>query len=63
MVVCHCRLVTDRAVCAAIREGARDVGALAECSGAGTVCGGCWPALERLLANVAQSDARGMVDA
>ena len=50
MVVCHCRAVTDRAICAAIREGAGDVGALADCCGAGTGCGGCWPALERLLA-------------
>ncbi|MDQ3573743.1 MAG: (2Fe-2S)-binding protein [Actinomycetota bacterium] len=63
MVVCHCRVVTDRAVCAAIRDGARDVGALAECSGAGSVCGGCWPALESLLASGPHSDTRGMVDA
>ena len=50
MVVCHCRAVTDRAVCAAIRGGARDVGALAESCGAGSGCGGCWSALESLLA-------------
>jgi bacterioferritin-associated ferredoxin len=57
MVVCHCRLVTDRAVTAAISEGARDVGALVECSGAGSECGGCWSALESLLATVGQGDA------
>ena len=49
MVVCHCRAVTDRAICAAIRSGAGDVGALADCCGAGAECGGCWEALERLL--------------
>ena len=59
MVVCHCRLVTDRAVCAAISQGARDVGALVECSGAGSVCRGCWPALEGLLAGSAEMDRRG----
>ncbi|MDP8976559.1 MAG: (2Fe-2S)-binding protein [Actinomycetota bacterium] len=58
MVICHCRLVTDRAVCAAISQGARDVGALVECSGAGSVCGGCWPALESLLAGGAGIDTR-----
>lgn len=51
MVVCHCRAVTDRAICAAIRAGASDVDSLAECCGAGSGCGGCWPALEHLLAS------------
>ena len=58
MVVCHCRVVTDRAVCAAISEGARDVRALVECSGAGSECGGCWSALESLLAGAGQSDVK-----
>ncbi|MBA2751717.1 MAG: (2Fe-2S)-binding protein [Actinobacteria bacterium] len=59
MVVCHCRVVTDRALCAAISQGACDVRALVECSGAGSVCGGCRPALETLLAGSGRIDTRG----
>jgi bacterioferritin-associated ferredoxin len=50
MVVCSCRAVTDREVRAAIAEGADSVEALTERCHAATACGGCWPELERLIA-------------
>ena len=57
MVVCHCRAVTDRTICAAIVEGARDRGSLVERCGAGSGCGGCWPTLEGLLAQCGPAGA------
>lgn len=51
MLVCHCRVVSDREIREAIASGAADVCAVAEiCSGAGSRCGGCRPAIRRLLA-------------
>ena len=50
MIVCHCRVVSDRQVDAAIEHGAEDIPAIAEACGAGSDCGGCHQRLERLLA-------------
>jgi bacterioferritin-associated ferredoxin len=51
MILCHCKSVNDRQVHAAIANGAADRSMLAElCNGASSRCGGCWPALEALLA-------------
>ena len=50
MYVCSCRAVTDRTVDAAIASGARAVDEITLRCGAGARCRGCWPALERLLA-------------
>ncbi|MEP7112133.1 MAG: (2Fe-2S)-binding protein [Ilumatobacteraceae bacterium] len=50
MVVCSCRAVTDRTVHAAIRAGAYTVDQVASLCTAGSRCGGCWPELQRLLA-------------
>lgn len=50
MFVCHCRAVTDRTIRGAIEAGAVDTRSLARQCGAGSRCGGCWPALESLLA-------------
>ena len=50
MFVCHCRAVTDRAIRGAIEAGANDPRELARRCGAGSRCGGCWPALEAMLA-------------
>lgn len=49
MIVCHCRKVTDRAICAAVREGAATVEHVAEMCGAGSSCGGCVPAVAELV--------------
>jgi bacterioferritin-associated ferredoxin len=48
--VCHCEVVCDGHIRAAIAEGARDVDAVTARCGAGGACGGCVPAIEELLA-------------
>jgi bacterioferritin-associated ferredoxin len=47
--VCHCHGVTDREIEGEIAAGARTIEELAVRCGAGSECGGCWPALEELL--------------
>ena len=50
MIVCHCAVVTDHEVRAAIHDGATDVCALAEACGTSRNCGGCLPAIRSELA-------------
>jgi bacterioferritin-associated ferredoxin len=50
VVVCSCKAVTDRTVHAAICAGAESVDQLSSLCRAGSRCGGCWPELQRLLA-------------
>lgn len=50
MIVCHCAVVTDHEVRAAIHAGATDVCALAEACGTSRACGGCLPAIRSELA-------------
>ena len=49
MLVCHCHVVNDRRIRAEIERGARDEIDIARACGAGTDCGGCVPAISRLL--------------
>lgn len=49
MIVCHCKAVSDREVRRAVAEGARTRGQVARRCGAGTICGGCRPAIQELL--------------
>ena len=53
MIVCHCEVVSDREVQAAIAAGARDLDQLSEGCGVADACGGCIPAVEDLLADAA----------
>jgi bacterioferritin-associated ferredoxin len=50
VLVCHCKVVSDRDVRAAIGAGARDEFDVADACGAGSICGGCVPAVTALLA-------------
>ena len=50
MLVCHCRVVSDRAVRAAVSAGAANLDDVATLCGAGSECGGCVPSVEALLA-------------
>lgn len=52
MVICHCRAVSDGLVRAAVAEGAVDVDAIISQCGAGSVCGGCRPAIALLLGDL-----------
>lgn len=56
MFVCHCRVVTDGQIREAIACGARDLCSLAAACGAGRTCGGCIPALVRLLQEQGHDD-------
>ncbi|MEO7442934.1 MAG: (2Fe-2S)-binding protein [Acidimicrobiales bacterium] len=57
MYICHCRAVTDRTIRAAIGSGAATVSEVARRCGAGARCGGCWPALQELLAEATSDRA------
>lgn len=48
-IVCSCNNVSVGALCAAIDGGACDLAALADCTRAGTGCGGCAPTVKQLL--------------
>jgi bacterioferritin-associated ferredoxin len=41
VIVCHCRVVTDRAIDRALADGARTVAAVCRATGAGQDCGSC----------------------
>lgn len=57
MILCHCALVSDRAVRRAVADGAADLDALAaRCGGAGADCGGCRRALRSILAACAAGE-------
>ena len=49
MIVCHCRVVSDRAVAEALRDGARSLAAVCRSTGAGQDCGACVFSLKRVL--------------
>jgi bacterioferritin-associated ferredoxin len=50
MIVCSCRAVNDASLRAAVAAGASTPEDLARTCDAGNRCGGCWPALERFVA-------------
>lgn len=49
MIVCHCRVVTDRDIDAVMAEGARTVAAVCRASGAGQDCGSCIFAVKKQI--------------
>ncbi|NUR06170.1 MAG: (2Fe-2S)-binding protein [Nocardioidaceae bacterium] len=49
MIVCHCRVVTDRDVADAVQAGARSVAGVCRSTGAGRDCGACVFSLKRLV--------------
>ncbi len=55
MFVCHCRVVSDRTIRAAIAGGAGGVDEVMDACGAGDACGGCVPGIEELLAEAADA--------
>lgn len=57
MLVCHCRAVYDRQIREEIANGARDAFDIADACEAGTVCGGCVPAICKLLGQPSLTDA------
>lgn len=60
MIVCLCKVVSDRALRAARDAGARTVAEIGLATGAGTDCGGCQGAIAMLLAQGAVEPARAV---
>jgi assimilatory nitrate reductase catalytic subunit len=50
MIVCHCRVVSDKTIRGETESGACTVGDVARRCGAGTGCGACRPTIAALLA-------------
>ena len=59
MIVCHCALVSSSQLLAAIEDGASSLDELSRVCGASAQCGGCRPAVERML----QAPTRSVVGA
>ena len=53
MIVCHCRVVSDRRIRAEIENGALTVDEIADRCGAGSRCGSCRPTISVLIAALA----------
>jgi bacterioferritin-associated ferredoxin len=49
VIVCHCRVVNDRDLAAAVDAGARSVAQVCRATGAGSDCGSCVFTVKRLL--------------
>jgi bacterioferritin-associated ferredoxin len=56
MIVCHCEVISDRHVRAAVDDGAVSLDDVERHCAAGTQCGGCRPALRALLATLLAGD-------
>jgi bacterioferritin-associated ferredoxin len=52
VILCHCKVVTDRGVRTAVEKGAVSVAQVGRECGAGTQCGGCRPSIATLLATL-----------
>ena len=53
MIACSCKAVREETVRIVVAAGARSVEEIGQRCGAGTVCGGCHPLLEEVLAEAA----------
>jgi bacterioferritin-associated ferredoxin len=49
VIVCQCYGVSDRTIRKAVRDGACSLRQVARASGAGRMCGGCRPVVEKLI--------------
>jgi bacterioferritin-associated ferredoxin len=49
LIVCHCEVVTDRSIKAAVDDGAVSLDEIGQHCAAGTGCGGCRPSIVALL--------------
>jgi NAD(P)H-nitrite reductase large subunit len=48
-IVCECLKVSERRIAACVREGSCSIRQIGACTGAGTGCTACHPALEAIL--------------
>jgi len=52
MIICHCNVVCESEIRAAVRRGAQSRSAVARACGAGTDCGGCRDAVDEIIVEV-----------
>jgi bacterioferritin-associated ferredoxin len=57
VLVCHCKAVSEREVRRAVGAGARTRRQVVRACGAGSVCGGCRPVIDEILAEQASPGA------
>jgi bacterioferritin-associated ferredoxin len=50
MIVCHCRVTSDREIRRAVRNGAVTLHEVARACGAASACGGCAEAVHEVIA-------------
>lgn len=62
MIVCHCTVVTDRAISAAVSTGARTLGQVCQSTGAGKDCGACVFSVKRLMGEAEKGHGSGSAD-
>ena len=49
MIICHCEVVSDREVVAALDDGATTLAQVCQMTGAGLNCGGCVSSLKQIV--------------
>ncbi|MBR7742536.1 (2Fe-2S)-binding protein [Phycicoccus sp. BSK3Z-2] len=62
MIICHCKVVNDRAITDAVDAGATSLAAVCRETGAGTDCGGCVFAVKAIVCDHDVVRARTMDD-
>lgn len=62
MIICHCKVVNDAAITAAVDAGATSLAEVCRSTGAGTDCGGCVFAVKALVCHHDVTRARTMDD-
>ncbi len=62
MIVCHCAVVNDVAIIAAVDDGAATLARVCAATGAGTDCGGCVRVVKSLVVEHDVAKARTLDD-
>jgi bacterioferritin-associated ferredoxin len=63
VLVCHCRVVSDRQIDAAVSAGAHDARSVVRATHAGTGCGGCLSSLRARIEQALAPDVHGAAPA
>ena len=56
VIVCHCQGISERTIRKTVREGASSVRQVARSCGAARMCGGCRPAVRKLVEEETAAD-------
>ena len=61
MIVCQCKGLTDRAIRRMVRDGARTRREVARVCAAGSSCGGCAPAIDKIIEIETERESRSVL--